>query len=74
MEKEVYKTGDYGKWTEDGELEFHGRIDNQIKMNGIRIELDEIEKTIKNICEISECAVIFENNKLYCFSSPKTNY
>lgn len=68
----VYKTGDYGKWTENGELEFHGRIDNQIKMNGIRIELGEIESVIKNILEIDECVVIFKRNKLNCFTSPKT--
>lgn len=69
----VYKTGDYGKWTENGEIEFHDRIDNQIKINGIRIELGEIETVIKNIIEIDNCVVIFEKNKLYCFTSPKTN-
>lgn len=69
----IYKTGDYGKWTETGKLEFHGRIDNQIKFNGIRIELNEIETKINNIQGINQCCVLFHKNKLYCFSTPIIN-
>lgn len=69
----VYKTGDYGKWNENGELEFYGRCDNQIKKNGIRIELEEIETIVKEIDQINECVILFEKNSLYCFSTPKTN-
>ena len=39
----VYRTGDYGRWLDDGKLECLGRMDNQVKMNGHRIELEEIE-------------------------------
>lgn len=42
----VYKTGDLGLKTEEGTYECHGRIDNQIKILGHRIELEEIENTI----------------------------
>lgn len=48
----VYKTGDYGAMTRKGYMEFYGRIDNQIKIGGHRIELEEIEAIIlehKNI-------------------------
>ncbi len=38
-----YKTGDLGRWLPDGNIEFIGRIDNQIKIRGYRIELGEIE-------------------------------
>ena len=39
----VYHTGDLVRWNKQGELEFLGRIDNQVKLRGFRIELGEIE-------------------------------
>lgn len=44
--KRWYRTGDLVSFTKDGHLEFLGRIDHQIKLNGYRIELKEIEKNI----------------------------
>lgn len=40
----VYRTGDYGYFLPDGNLQYIGRIDNQIKIRGYRIELEEIER------------------------------
>jgi len=42
----LYKTGDYATYTEDGTLLFNGRMDSQVQLNGIRIELNEIEEAI----------------------------
>lgn len=42
----LYKTGDLGSWRIDGILLFHGRNDNQVKIRGHRIELEEIETTL----------------------------
>ncbi|OUM66075.1 hypothetical protein PIROE2DRAFT_6786 [Piromyces sp. E2] len=54
----IYRTGDLGKWTSDGEVDYIGRIDFQVKINGQRIELGEIENTIKEINGIDHCVVI----------------
>ncbi|MGB8194269.1 MAG: thioester reductase domain-containing protein, partial [Chitinophagaceae bacterium] len=42
----LYKTGDLGRYLADGNILFLGRIDNQVKLRGFRIELDEIEAVI----------------------------
>ena len=46
-EDRIYRTGDMGRWRPDGELEFVGRLDRQIKLRGHRIELDEIEAKVR---------------------------
>ncbi|MBG1241150.1 non-ribosomal peptide synthetase [Nostoc sp. NZL] len=54
----LYKTGDLGRYLPDGNLEFKGRIDNQVKINGFRIELEEIESVLNQHPQISQTAVI----------------
>ena len=44
--KKAYRSGDLVRLREDGRIEFHGRIDNQVKLRGLRIELGEIENVI----------------------------
>eukprot|EP00833_Pecoramyces_ruminatium_P010004 jgi/Orpsp1_1/1184036/evm.model.c7180000087749.1 len=54
----MYRTGDLGKWTSEGEIEYLGRIDFQVKINGQRLELGEIESKVLEIPGIKECVVI----------------
>lgn len=54
----VYKSGDLGCWTENGEINFVGRKDDQVKINGFRVELGEIELAASKIDGIDECAVV----------------
>ena len=65
----IYKTGDLGRLRPDGNLEFHGRKDRQIKHMGHRIELGEIEETGKQISGVTECAAMYQKEKelLYLF-------
>ena len=43
----MYRTGDLARWLPGGELEYLGRVDGQVKVNGLRIELGEIESAIR---------------------------
>ena len=64
----AYKTGDLAKITSDDEIEFFGRIDNQIKLRGLRIELGEIEEVINSFEGIiTSITVPVENKYLCCY-------
>ncbi|MDM8557191.1 amino acid adenylation domain-containing protein [Candidatus Parabeggiatoa sp. HSG14] len=54
----LYKTGDLARWLPDGNLEYLGRIDQQVKLRGFRIELGEIEATLVQHKAIKEVVVI----------------
>ncbi len=54
----VYRTGDLGRWNAKGNLEFHGRIDHQVKINGYRIELAEVETAIRKFPGVADVAVL----------------
>lgn len=54
----LYKTGDMGRMRPDGNLEFLGRIDNQVKIRGNRVNLGEIENHALKHDGISKCAVV----------------
>ncbi len=53
----LYKTGDYAKWLPDGNIEFHGRIDNQLKIRGFRVELEEIATVLSEIEGVVEAVI-----------------
>ena len=52
----MYHTGDLCRWNEDGQIEYLGRIDTQVKLRGFRIELGEIESKVLNIEGIRQAA------------------
>ncbi|MEM7086884.1 MAG: amino acid adenylation domain-containing protein [Bacteroidota bacterium] len=54
----LYQTGDLGRWTKEGCVEFIGRKDNQVKIRGHRVELGGIEFQLENISEIQESVVL----------------
>ncbi|NMW21196.1 MAG: amino acid adenylation domain-containing protein [Chlorobiaceae bacterium] len=73
-----YRSGDYGRWTADGQIEISGRIDHQIKLNGQRVELGEIEQTLCKHPAILNASVVAEEldsgvKVLLAFIQPKIN-
>ena len=56
--EKIYLTGDVGKWNRNGDIEFIGRLDNQVKIRGNRIEPGEIELSLMEHPEIEKVIVI----------------
>ncbi|EIT81213.1 non-ribosomal peptide synthetase module [Aspergillus oryzae 3.042] len=56
--KLVYRTGDFGRFLPDGTLDYIGRIDNQVKLRGQRIEVEEAEAVITMHSRVKACAVV----------------
>jgi amino acid adenylation domain-containing protein len=56
-EQIIYKTGDLGRFLKDGNIELFGRIDNQIKLRGFRIEPGEIESLLLRLSGVKEAVV-----------------
>lgn len=67
LDKVIYITGDLALIDFNSEILILGRIDFQVKVNGRRIELEEIEKNISMLKYIKEAIVTLKNNKLICF-------
>jgi amino acid adenylation domain-containing protein/non-ribosomal peptide synthase protein (TIGR01720 family) len=59
----LYKTGDYGRWLPDGNIEYLGRKDNQVKIRGHRIELGEIESMVQQSALVSQNLVLARKDK-----------
>jgi tyrocidine synthetase III len=63
----VYRTGDMGKWREDGNILFVGRIDGLVKVRGYRIELGEIETRLLQHPAVATCAVDVKEQQLLAY-------
>ncbi|WP_414445213.1 amino acid adenylation domain-containing protein [Burkholderia sp. 22PA0106] len=59
----MYRTGDLVRWLPHGELEYLGRIDQQVKLRGFRIELGEIEATLRGLPEIRDAAAMVREDQ-----------
>ncbi len=58
VSERLYKSGDLGRYLSDGNIEFLGRIDNQVKVRGYRIEIGEIEAQLLKHSEIKQAVVV----------------
>ncbi|GAA3663876.1 non-ribosomal peptide synthetase/MFS transporter [Microbacterium marinilacus] len=57
-----YRTGDRARWSSDGHLEFLGRIDDQVKISGHRVEPGEVEAALREIAGIDDAVVLVDSS------------
>ncbi len=53
-----YCTGDIGRWSPDGQLEYLGRLDRQVKVRGVRIELGDVEAATRELSDVVDAVVV----------------
>lgn len=63
----IYRTGDLAFYSDDGLLIYAGRKDNQIKHNGHRIELEEVERALNKLPDIMDACCVYKNEQLSAF-------
>jgi amino acid adenylation domain-containing protein len=59
----LYKTGDLARFLPDGNIEYLGRMDHQVKLRGFRIELGEIEAVLKTHVTVRDCVVVAREDR-----------
>ncbi|MDQ3280053.1 MAG: amino acid adenylation domain-containing protein [Acidobacteriota bacterium] len=62
-----YRSGDYAVWSDDGNLDYRGRRDHQVKIRGHRVELGAIEAVIASHESVREAAVLFDGERLTAY-------
>jgi amino acid adenylation domain-containing protein len=62
----LYRTGDFVKYRKDGNIEFVGRIDDEVKIRGVRIHLLEIENVLTQERSVSRARVLAKGEGIYC--------
>ncbi|MBM7113159.1 amino acid adenylation domain-containing protein [Archangium primigenium] len=61
-EGRLYRTGDLARWRGDGQLDYLGRTDDQVKLRGFRIELGEVEQALRELPGVREACVLLRSD------------
>ena len=64
----LYKTGDMGMWLSDGNIQYMGRIDSQVKFHGFRIELEEINNHLRKYPGVEQTVTLVKEGNRYLIS------
>jgi amino acid adenylation domain-containing protein len=67
----MYRTGDLASVNDRGELEFHGRVDHQVKIRGSRVELGEVEHVLEDHPVVRQAVVVARDARLVAFLVPE---
>ncbi|KAF7562593.1 hypothetical protein G7046_g1545 [Stylonectria norvegica] len=66
----MYNTGDLGRWRHDGSIEILGRVDDQVKVKGFRVELDGVSASLASAPGVSRAAAVLVDGAIHGFVSP----
>ena len=67
----MYKTGDLGSWMVDGSISIHGRVDDQVKVKGFRVELDGVSASLASASGVARATVLLVDDDIHGFVFPK---
>ncbi|OLT33220.1 hypothetical protein BJF79_08030 [Actinomadura sp. CNU-125] len=67
----VYRTGDLGRWRPDGRLELHGRIDQQVKVRGLRVEPEGVAAVLRDVAGVRDAVVVQRTGRLIAYVVPE---
>ncbi|CAG1991220.1 unnamed protein product [Fusarium graminearum] len=67
----MYNTGDLGRWLPDGSIEILGRVDDQVKVKGFRVELDGVTASLVSAPGVSQAAALLIDGEIHGFITPR---
>ncbi|KAF4333619.1 non-ribosomal peptide synthetase [Fusarium beomiforme] len=67
----IYNTGDLCRWRPDGSVDILGRVDDQVKVKGFRVELDGISASLASAPGVSRAAAMLINGEIHGFTTPR---
>ncbi|TFK89560.1 nonribosomal peptide synthetase 12 [Polyporus arcularius HHB13444] len=68
----MFNTGDLGRWRDNGELEHLGRVDDQVKVKGFRVELDGVSAAMQTCATVKNATALLIEGELWGFVTPAT--
>ncbi|KAK0185262.1 AMP-binding protein [Armillaria mellea] len=68
--RKMYNTGDIGRWRDDGSIDHLGRVDDQVKIKGFRVELDGVSAAMLTYPKVTGACAVLVGNDLFGFYTP----